>query len=52
MIKARNTFLIYLLLTIGFTSQSGATDLMDVYHQSLDNDPGFKAAYSTFFIAK
>ncbi len=25
-----------------------ATDLMDVYHQALDNDPTFKAAYSTF----
>ena len=25
-----------------------ATDLMDVYHQALDNDPTFKVAYSTF----
>jgi len=25
-----------------------SADLMDVYHQSLDNDPGFKAAYSNF----
>src|SRR3990167_2384984 len=25
-----------------------ATDLMDVYRQSLDNDPTFKAAYSTY----
>lgn len=27
---------------------SNATDLMDVYRQSLDNDPVFKAAYSTY----
>lgn len=27
---------------------SFAVDLMDVYHQALDNDPSFKEAYSTF----
>ena len=30
-----------------FASQALATDLMDVYLQSLENDPVFKAAYST-----
>ena len=25
-----------------------ATDLMDVYHQALANDPVFKAAYDTY----
>ncbi|MCR9191929.1 MAG: TolC family outer membrane protein [Gammaproteobacteria bacterium] len=37
-------FLIGLLLS----SQGFCADLMDVYHQALDNDPSFKAAYSTF----
>lgn len=42
----------YLLLTLGLiTSNSGfvyATDLMDIYRQALENDPTFKAAYSTY----
>jgi outer membrane protein len=28
-----------------------AADLLDIYHQALDNDPIFKAAYSTFMAA-
>jgi outer membrane protein len=40
--------LLYGLLSLGFMPQLYATDLMDVYHQSLDNDPAFKAAYSNF----
>ncbi len=31
-----------------FTTAVFSADLMDVYHQSLENDPTFKAAYSTF----
>lgn len=36
----------FCLLTISFVSH--ATDLMDVYRHALENDPIFKAAYSTF----
>lgn len=39
-------FLSILLLTA--TSIAKATDLIDVYHQALDCDPTFKAAYSKF----
>lgn len=37
-----------LLLLPGFVSPLHAADLMDVYRHSLENDPGFKAAYSAF----
>ena len=43
--------LLYLVLTTSLTSLSQAADLMDVYHQALDNDPTFKGAYSTFMSA-
>ncbi len=36
------------LMLIGVSCQPYAADLMDVYHQALENDPLFKAAYSTF----
>ena len=37
-----------LLLLPGFVSMLHAADLMDVYRQSLESDPTFKAAYSSF----
>lgn len=37
-----------LLLPISFSTPTYAADLMEVYQQSLENDPIFKAAYSTF----
>src|SRR3990167_340684 len=37
-----------LLLLTSLTSPLHAADLMDVYHQALENDPIFKAAYSNF----
>ncbi|GGI93038.1 TolC family outer membrane protein [Legionella impletisoli] len=40
--------LLCLLLSSGLFSNVFATDLMDVYQQALENDPTFKAAYSTF----
>ena len=40
--------ILYLILTVSFTPQVIAADLMDVYHQALENDPQFKGAYSTF----
>ena len=54
--KLKNTsvflkFLLYLILTTHFTPGALAADLMDVYHQALENDPTFKAAYSTFMAA-
>ena len=36
------------LCLLSFTSWLEAADLIDVYKQSLENDPTFKAAYSTF----
>lgn len=36
------------LYLCGVSYQVFSVDLMDVYHQALDNDPQFKAAYSTF----
>lgn len=36
------------LLGCSIQSSAFAADLMDIYHQALDNDPLFKAAYSTF----
>ena len=44
-IKAR---VICLLMTATALPIAHATDLMDVYRQSLENDPVFKAAYSTY----
>ena len=38
----------YCLLSAMYASQLHATDLMDVYRQSLKNDPTFKAAYDTY----
>lgn len=40
--------LMYLLVVFGFSSASQSADLIDVYRQALENDPTFKAAYSTF----
>lgn len=37
-----------IICTTGMPIASHASDLMDIYHQSLDNDPTFKAAYSTY----
>lgn len=42
--KISGIFFWFLLIT----TQVSAADLMDVYHQALDNDPAFKAAYSSF----
>lgn len=36
------------LLTLGLLPQASATDLMDIYHQALENDPLFKNAYDTY----
>ncbi|MDP1602921.1 MAG: TolC family outer membrane protein [Legionella sp.] len=36
------------LLAIGLSPVSHGTDLMDIYHQALENDPTFKEAYSTY----
>lgn len=38
----------FCILTTILAPQSRATDLMDVYRQSVENDPTFKAAFSTF----
>jgi outer membrane protein len=35
-------------LSLGFTSLLHAADLLDIYIQALDNDPEFKAEYSSF----
>src|SRR3546814_10133670 len=40
--------LLCLLFAFGVPFMSHATDLMDIYQQSLDNDPTFKQAYSTY----
>ena len=37
-----------LILSILIAPWAKASDLMDIYHQSLENDPTFKAAYSTY----
>ncbi|MDP3561424.1 MAG: TolC family outer membrane protein [Legionellaceae bacterium] len=42
----RKSCLVLMMHTL--TSSAFSADLMDVYHQSLDNDPTFKAAYSNF----
>lgn len=43
-----NKLLVYLLLSFGLLPLSHSTDLMDIYHQALENDPSFKQAYSTY----
>lgn len=40
--------LLCFLIAVIYTTLAQATDLVDVYHQALENDPTFKAAYSTF----
>lgn len=40
--------LFILLLSLGCVTPSTAADLMDIYHQAVENDPIFKAAYSSF----
>lgn len=37
-----------LIILLNYSSSTFSADLMDVYHQSLENDPAFKGAYSTF----
>ena len=37
-----------LFMTLGLSSQAFATDLMDIYHQALENDTIFKNAYDTY----
>lgn len=37
-----------LFISLTISGIANAADLMDVYHQSLENDPVFKAAYSTY----
>ncbi|KTD46125.1 outer membrane protein TolC [Legionella quinlivanii] len=36
------------LLSVGLCTISYSADLMDIYHQALENDPIFKEAYSTY----
>ena len=40
--------MLYLMLTVTLIPLVQASDLRDVYRQALENDPTFKAAYSTF----
>lgn len=40
--------LFYALLFACFAPSAGAVDLIEVYHQALENDTKFKMAYSTF----
>jgi outer membrane protein len=40
--------LFYILLTLNTIPHAQASDLLDIYHHALENDPTFKAAYSTF----
>jgi outer membrane protein len=37
-----------LITLVSIQPLSEAADLLDVYHQALENDPAFKAAYSTY----
>jgi outer membrane protein len=46
--KKKNWSLLYSMLIGCFVLSAHASDLIDVYRQSLENDPIFKAAYSTF----
>jgi outer membrane protein len=41
-------FCLMLMMPLGCISNVHATDLMDVYHQALANDPIFKSAYDNF----
>lgn len=43
-----NKFGLYLIFLLGIQPAAFAADLLDVYQQALDNDPTFKAAYSTY----
>lgn len=43
-----NKLLACLFLSIVISPLSYGSDLMDIYHQALDNDPIFKQAYSTY----
>ncbi|MDI1352188.1 MAG: hypothetical protein PSV35_05365, partial [bacterium] len=40
--------LYYWVLTLGISTQLFATDLMDIYKQTLENDTVFKQAYDTY----
>lgn len=40
--------LLFCTLTLGLSSSVGATDLMDIYQQALENDTVFKNAYDTY----
>jgi len=46
--KTLKLFWLILCLSIGVMPQLYAADLLDVYLQALDNDPGFKIAFSKF----
>ena len=45
-VSVRNTIISFVFSSIGGLAH--ATDLMDVYRQALENDPTYKAAYSTY----
>lgn len=40
--------LLYLMVAVSLTPLAHASDLIDIYRHALENDPTFKAAYSTF----
>jgi outer membrane protein len=42
------SFVVCSMLLFGFSSLTSAADLLEVYRQALENDPIFKAAYSTY----
>jgi len=44
----KSRMLMVFLPTVLFSTLAQASDLLDIYHHALDNDPTFKAAYSTF----
>ena len=48
LVHALNWKLLTLACFIFISCKAFAVDLMDIYHQALDNDPSFKEAYSTF----
>ena len=39
---------LYFCVLVGFTTQTFASDLMDIYKQALENDTQFKAAYDNY----
>src|SRR3990167_8265719 len=52
-LPSRNLFFnmkypLYWILIFSFSTMAYAVDLLDVYQQSLENDPTFKQAYSTY----